>query len=110
MAAMGIQKTAHQALPPSCPQYLFEHGKAALQKILDVIVDERSIYAHAPRFDPSGKRIGLGIADMRGERILEALEFRKRAGHRIRGLYRHAVAGWRQCARLHARAAQEAEY
>ena len=78
---MGIQEAAQQALPPPRPQYLFKNREAAQQEILDVIVDERSVYLHALRFDSLGKGIGLWVSDMRCERILKALEFRKRGVH-----------------------------
>lgn len=81
------KKSAHNPFPATRSQYFSEHGKAGQQEILDVVVNQPCIYPHMRCFNTARTGIRLRVADMCGERVLEALKFRERRGH---GSHPHA--------------------
>lgn len=78
---MGGQEIPHELCPPVRTQHVSYNGKAWQKKAFDIAVNQPRVNLHPVRFDSTWTRVCSGIANMRCEFELEALEFRKRRQH-----------------------------
>lgn len=78
---MTGKKATHQPRPPPLSQHFPEDGKTGQQKTFDILVNQSPVYPHALAFDTARARVRLGITNMRGKSVLEALKLGRQCGH-----------------------------
>jgi len=101
------KKKPHQPCPSARPQYFPEYGKAGQEKTFNVAVNQPPVYPHTLRFNSAWARVYLGVADVGGKGVLEALEFGKWFRHR---LDRSAGPGSGRCVPPHVSVREAEEY
>ncbi len=71
-----VEEAAHQAPPASLVIEAVQNRKAFFQEAVEVVEEQLAVDRQAPFLDAGRRRMAFRIAQMRGERTLQALEFR----------------------------------
>ena len=72
-----MNEVPHHRVPIRVAQNAARHAEHRRQEILDILVDEVDIDIHAPGRDSGGRRVVIGMPDVRREVVLQRAEFRQ---------------------------------
>ena len=74
LCAVMLHEATNERVPSLWPVYLPDDGKRSRQQAAQVVEEQVAINRHTPVLDAVGRGLVLRIANVRGERVLLALE------------------------------------